>query len=162
MTWSGLNGAVNMYFDGHKKSLSSNALVEGHLNGGGILNVGASFYPTVNPFSLNMTEVNIWDRVLRPSEILANSFGCYKGKGNLREWDDFRPGIEPYTNNFVEPSTCPYRFAPVSESDEESTTEDQVSLRDLREKAKKKARLPKPAKKVTRGNVKRGKKKKRA
>ena len=146
VTWSGLNGAVNVYFDGQRLPLTSVAPVQGRLNGGGIITLGRYYRTTVE---YNMTQVNVWDRVLVPSEIFVNSAGCYKAKGNVKEWDDFKPSIQAYPNHFVQPSHCPVEIdPPVIESEEEaSVRKDQASFKYLRG-TNKKVFVPRPGRKV--------------
>ena len=108
LTWSGLSGAVNIYYDGRNLPLwNANGLPSrGYLAGDGIIHVGGYFSSEV-PDDYNVTEVHIWDRVLQASEIATFTQGCYKATGNVKEWNDFKPTIEPHADNYRVPSHCP-------------------------------------------------------
>ena len=52
-----------------------------------------------------LTGLNIWNRVLSPSEILEMSKSCHVGQGNVKKWSDFKVGIRGDVR-VISPSAC--------------------------------------------------------
>ena len=52
-----------------------------------------------------LTDLNIWSRVLNANEILKLSRSCHGGRGNVKKWSDFKVGIRG-DFRVVSPSAC--------------------------------------------------------
>ena len=52
-----------------------------------------------------LTDINIWSRVLNATEISSLSKSCHGGRGNVKEWSDFKAGIIGDVR-VISPSAC--------------------------------------------------------
>ena len=41
-----------------------------------------------------LTDLNMWNRVLNETEISSLSKSCHGGRGNVKKWSDFQVGIK--------------------------------------------------------------------
>ena len=52
-----------------------------------------------------LTDLNIWNRLILEDEISALSNSCLKAKGNVKQWSDFKVGIKGDVK-MISPSVC--------------------------------------------------------
>ena len=52
-----------------------------------------------------LTDLNMWSRVLNATEISNLSKTCHGGRGNVKKWSDFKVGIRGDVR-VISPSTC--------------------------------------------------------
>ena len=110
--WSSKYGKVKVYNDGklvHRQdTFRKNQLI----SGGGTWVLGQDQDTLGGGFVVDqmmqgeITEVNIWDRVLSDEEIKSFSTSCQSRlKGNVKSWKDFRSGVKGKAA-FVQGPTC--------------------------------------------------------
>lgn len=110
-TWESTNGSWKVYKDGSVQARGSQLKSGYKTKTNGILIVGqeqdsfgGSFDPNQN-YVGELTGLNIWNRVLSPSEILKMSESCHVGQGNVKKWSDFKVGIRGEVR-VISPSAC--------------------------------------------------------
>ena len=70
------------------------------IRGGGVLVLGQDQDSVGGGFSAGdsfigeMTDVNIWDRVITDQEITRMSKSCFTGVGNVFQWSDFKAHLK--------------------------------------------------------------------
>ena len=108
--WENSEGAVKMYEDG---AVSGQGIVsKGHTivsNGSLVLGqeqdkVGGGF-DSSQAYYGDLSEVNMWNKVLSDDEISRMANECYSGEGNVFKWSDFKSGVKGDAK-VVEPSSC--------------------------------------------------------
>jgi len=52
-----------------------------------------------------LTDLNVWNRVLTANEILKLSRSCHGGRGNVKKWSDFKVGLRGDVR-VISPSAC--------------------------------------------------------
>ncbi|CAH1263351.1 NPTX2 [Branchiostoma lanceolatum] len=88
VTWSNSDGTWHIYSDGVRSGTGSGLSVGGRVHAGGtwILGQDQGSFQTWKAFSGEMSQVNLWDRVLSPAEIATNwTVSCNK-HGNVIDW----------------------------------------------------------------------------
>ena len=110
-SWENKVGSWKTYKDGALQS-SGSGLKRGYvIKTNGILIVGQeqdSFggrFDASQSFIGELTDLNIWNRVLSASEISKLSKLCHGGRGNVKKWSDFKVGIRGNVR-VVSPSAC--------------------------------------------------------
>jgi len=110
-SWENRAGSWKVYKDGVSQAKGS-GLKTGHvINTNGILIIGqeqdwfgGGFDATQNYIG-ELTDLNMWNRVLDASEISNLSKSCHGGRGNVKKWSDFKVGIRGDVR-FISPSAC--------------------------------------------------------
>jgi len=110
-SWENKVGSWKTYKDGALQS-SGSGLKRGYvIKTNGILIVGQeqdSFggrFDASQSYIGELTDLNIWNRVLSASEISKLSKLCHGGRGNVKKWSDFKVGIRGNVR-VVSPSAC--------------------------------------------------------
>ena len=110
-SWENKVGSWKTYKDGALQS-SGSGLKRGYvIKTNGILIVGQeqdSFggrFDASQSYIGELTDLNIWNRVLSASEISKLSKLCHGGWGNVKKWSDFKVGIRGNVR-VVSPSAC--------------------------------------------------------
>ena len=110
ITWESTRGVIQVYKDGILKNSSIGFKPGKSIAPFGIWIIGQEQDRYGGGFQINdafrgyLTDVNIWDRVLKTNEILTLANQCGSGmKGNYKAYDDFVPrgGVRKY-----KPSCC--------------------------------------------------------
>jgi len=52
-----------------------------------------------------LTDLNVWNRVLTANGILKLSRSCHGGRGNVKKWSDFKVGLRGDVR-VISPSAC--------------------------------------------------------
>ncbi|XP_078582500.1 neuronal pentraxin-2-like [Branchiostoma floridae x Branchiostoma japonicum] len=92
VTWRGNNGSWQLYADGELRDSGSGLAVGGRINSGGTWILGqdqdtvGGGFETSQAFSGELSHVNLWDRVLSPSEIEAVWRTFCEHHGNVIDW----------------------------------------------------------------------------
>ena len=110
-SWENKAGSWKIYEDGVLKS-SGSGLKTGHvIKTDGILIIGqeqdsfgGGFVPR-ECFIGELTDLNMWNRVLNAKEILKLSKSCHGGRGNVKKWSDFKVGMRGDVR-VISPSAC--------------------------------------------------------
>jgi len=110
-SWENKVGSWKAYKDGALQS-SGSGVKRGHvIKTNGILIVGQeqdSFggrFEASQSYIGELTDLNIWNRVLPASEISKLSKSCHGRRGNAKKWSDFKVGIRGNAR-VVSPSAC--------------------------------------------------------
>ena len=110
-SWENKAGSWKIYKDGVSKA-SGSGLKTGHLiKTDGILVIGQEQDSLGGTFDANqsyigeLTDLNIWSRVLNATEISNLSKTCHGGRGNVKKWSDFKVGIRGDVR-VISPSAC--------------------------------------------------------
>lgn len=110
-SWKSENGWWNMYKDGREEARGSGFKTGYKIKTDGILIIGQEqdafggrFDPKQNYIG-ELTDLNIWNRVLSPIEIVDMSKSCHLGEGNVKKWSDFKVGIRGNVR-VISPSAC--------------------------------------------------------
>ena len=111
MSWKNVNGAWKLYEDGTLTS-SGSGLKKGHvISSTGTLVIGqdqdsvGGGFQDKQSFIGELSDLNVWNRVLSSQEILKMSRSCHGAVGNVKKWADFRSGIRGAVR-FMSPSAC--------------------------------------------------------
>ena len=111
VSWEFLAGTWEIYKDG-KYQASGYRLKAAHvIKTEGIITIGqdqdslGGGFDTSQSYTGELTDLNIWDRVLNATEISSLSKSCHGGKGNVKKWSDFKVGIRGDVR-VVSPSAC--------------------------------------------------------
>ena len=110
-SWENKAGSWKLYKDGVSRS-SGYGLKTGHvIKTDGILIIGqeqdsfgGGFDATQN-YVGELTDLNMWNRVLNATEISNLSKSCHGGRGNVKKWSDFKVGIRGDVR-VITPSAC--------------------------------------------------------
>ena len=110
-SWENRAGSWKIYKDGVSEAKGS-GLKTGHVvDTDGILLIGqeqdsfgGSFDATQNYIG-ELTDLNMWNRVLDASEVLNLSRSCHGGRGNVKKWSDFKVGLRGDVR-VISPSAC--------------------------------------------------------
>ncbi|PFX21704.1 putative G-protein coupled receptor 144 [Stylophora pistillata] len=101
VTWKGTNGAWQFYLDGQLRS-NGTGLKENHqVPAGGTVVIGQDQDTVGGGFSIGdsfgpgeVTEVNLWSRVLSASDIAEQYANCYINKvGLMHWWEQFKDSV---------------------------------------------------------------------
>ena len=65
---------------------------------------GGGFDATQNYIG-ELTDLNMWNRVLEASEVSHLSKSCHGGRGNVKKWPDFTVGLRGDVR-VISPSAC--------------------------------------------------------
>ena len=110
-SWENTAGSWKAYKDGALQS-SGTGFKRGHvIKTNGILITGQeqdSFrgsFDASQSYIRELTDLNIWNRVLSTSEISKLSKSCPGGQGNVKKWPDFKIGIRGNVR-VISPSAC--------------------------------------------------------
>jgi len=110
-SWESKAGSWKVYKDGALQA-SGSGLKRGHvIKTNGILILGQeqdSFggrFEASQSYIGELTDLNIWNRVLPASEISKLSKSYHGGRGNVKKWSDFKVGIRGNVR-VVSPSAC--------------------------------------------------------
>ena len=111
VSWENKGGSWKLYKDGSTAASGSGFKTGTAIQTNGILIIGqeqdsfgGSFDPTQNYIG-ELTDLNIWNRVLTAQEILSLSKSCHGGMGNVKKWSDFKVGIRGDVR-VITPSAC--------------------------------------------------------
>ena len=110
-TWSSTDGSWVAYKDG-KSAAQGTSFKKGYkIPAGGTLIVGQEqdnngIFDVLQSFIGELTELNIWNRVLGPSEISKMSGACHSGEGNVLSWSDVLSGSFKGQVQKIQPSSC--------------------------------------------------------
>jgi len=70
------------------------------IRGGGVMvlgqeqdSLGGSFSPE-EAFTGDLSQLNVWDKVLSPQDIYNLVRSCHGKQGNVKAWADFREGLQ--------------------------------------------------------------------
>ena len=105
VTWRSTNGAWQFYLDGQLQS-NGTGLKENHqIPAGGTVVIGqdqdtvGGGFQTADSFGPGeVTEVNLWSRVLSASDIAAQYANCHITKvGLMHWWEQFKDGVSGLT-----------------------------------------------------------------
>ena len=110
-SWENKGGSWEIYKDGVSQA-SGAGLKTGHvINTNGILIIGqeqdsfgGGFDATQNYIG-ELTDLNMWNRVLYTSEVSNLSKSCHGGRGNVKKWSDFKVGLRGDVR-VISPSAC--------------------------------------------------------
>jgi len=110
-SWENKAGSWTIYKDGVSHA-SGLGLKTGHvINKKGILVIGQEqdsfggrFDPTQSYIG-ELTDLNMWNRVLSADEILKLSKSCHGVTGNVKKWSDFKVGLRGDVR-VISPSAC--------------------------------------------------------
>lgn len=111
MTWENKAGSWKVYKDGAVQASGSGFKTGYNIKTNGILIIGQEQDAFGSGFNANqnyigeLTDLNIWNRVVSSSEINKLSKSCHGGKGNVKEWSDFKVGIRGDVR-VISPSAC--------------------------------------------------------
>ena len=110
-SWKSENGWWNIYKDGREEARGSGFKTGYTIKTDGILIIGQQqdafggrFDPKQNYIG-ELTDLNIWNRVLSPIKIVDMSKSCHLGEGNVKKWSDFKVGIRGNVR-VISPSAC--------------------------------------------------------
>ncbi len=109
------NGHTQLYANDVERSVDKIYLYQGHAiqRGGQIYLAGRALSNTGDPnthnLALDITQINVWDRVFTNDEIVAfaRREKCDGSAGNVLDWQDFKIGMRNLTKfEKTEPSEC--------------------------------------------------------
>ena len=110
-SWENKAGSWKIYKDGVSLA-SGSALKAGYVvKTDGILIIGQEQDSLGGGFDVNqryigeLTDLNLWNRVLNATEILKLSKSCHGGWGNVKKWSDFKVGLRGDVR-VISPSAC--------------------------------------------------------
>ncbi|KAL9978961.1 hypothetical protein ACROYT_G016546 [Oculina patagonica] len=110
-SWENKAGSWKLYKDGVSQA-SGSGLKTGHvIKTDGILIIGQEQDSFGGGFDGNqnyvgeLTDLNMWNRVLNATEISNLSKSCHGGRGNVKKWSDFKVGIRGDVR-VISPSVC--------------------------------------------------------
>ncbi|KAK3728579.1 hypothetical protein QZH41_011661 [Actinostola sp. cb2023] len=101
VTWRNSDGQWVFYLDGESaKSSSAGLQVNAVIKGGGVLvlgqeqdTLGDGFSPE-EAFTGDISQMNLWDRVLSANEVANLVYSCQASEGNVKAWGDFVAGLQ--------------------------------------------------------------------
>lgn len=101
VTWDSNGGKWIFYKDGKEVKRYTEAFLSGAvIHGGGVMvlgqeqdSLGGSFSPE-EAFSGDLSQLNVWDKVLSPQDIYNLVRSCFTEPGNVKAWADFRTGLQ--------------------------------------------------------------------
>lgn len=86
------------------------------IKGGGVMvlgqeqdSLGGSFSPE-EAFTGDLSQLNVWDKVLTPKDIYNLVRSCGVGEGNVKAWADFRKGLQGVYVLTSTPYACKCEF----------------------------------------------------
>ena len=110
-SWENKAGSWKIYKDGVLKG-SGSGLKTGHvIKTEGILTIGQDQYLLGGGFCAyqcyigELTDLNMWNRVLNATEISSLFKSCHGGRGNVKKRSDFKVGIRGDVR-VISPSAC--------------------------------------------------------
>ncbi|KAL9964700.1 hypothetical protein ACROYT_G028376 [Oculina patagonica] len=109
--WSSQRGRWGIYKDGVLADFGQGLMSDYALDNHGVLIIGQeqdSFggrFDARQSFIGELTDLNIWNKVLDSEEMKLFSKSCHKGQGNVKKWSDFKTGIKGDVK-IVSPSNC--------------------------------------------------------
>lgn len=111
MTWENKAGSWKVYKDGAVQASGSGFKTGYSIKTNGILTIGQEQDTFGGGFDANqnyigeLTDLNIWNKVLSSSEVDMLSKSCHGEKGNIKAWSDFKVGIRGDVR-VISPSAC--------------------------------------------------------
>ena len=112
LTWENNAGKTYIYKDGSVGAQRTNLLKDHVIEGGGILIIGqeqdslGGTFVSSQSFVGDITGLNIWSRVLGPSEVSVLSRVCDAGQGNVLSWGDSIISGKRGQAQVIRPSSC--------------------------------------------------------
>ena len=110
-SWENKAGSWKIYKDGVSQAKGS-GLKTGHvINTNGILIIGqeqdafGGGFVFTQCYIGELTDLNMWNRVLNANEVSNLSKSCHGGRGNVKKWSDFKVGIRGDVR-VISPSAC--------------------------------------------------------
>ena len=109
--WENSNGSWKLYEDGEEIKEGSDFAKGQIIVPTGILILGqdqdsyGGGFETKNAFVGDLSQVNMWDRVLSGDDISGMSKGCHSEDGNVFKWSDFKSGVHGDAT-VVTPGSC--------------------------------------------------------
>ena len=110
-SWENKAGSWKVYKDGVLQASGSGLKTGYVIKTNGILIIGqeqdsfgGGFDPNQNYIG-ELTDLNMWNRVLAANDILKLSRSCHGGRGNVKKWSDFKVGIRGDVR-VISPSAC--------------------------------------------------------
>lgn len=86
------------------------------IQGGGVMvlgqeqdSLGGSFSPE-EAFTGDLSQLNVWDKVLTPQDIYNLVRSCGVEEGNVKAWADFRKGLQGVYVLTSKPYACKCEF----------------------------------------------------
>lgn len=110
-SWENKAGSWNIYKDGVSQTSGSGLKTGYVIKTNGILTIGqdqdshGGDFDATQGFIGELTDLNMWNRVLNATEILNLSKSCHGGEGNVKKWSDFKVGIRGDVR-VISPSAC--------------------------------------------------------
>lgn len=110
-SWENKAGSWNIYKDGVSEASGSGLKTGQVIKTDGILTIGQDQDSSGGDFDASqgfigeLTDLNMWNRVLNATEILKLSKACHGGEGNVKKWSDFKVGIRGDVR-VISPSAC--------------------------------------------------------
>ena len=111
VSWESLAGTWEIYKDGKYQASGYKVKAAHHIKTDGTLTIGQDQDSLGGDFDISqsyigeLTDLNIWNRVLNETEISNLSKSCHGGRGNVKKWSDFKVGIRGDVR-VISPSTC--------------------------------------------------------
>ncbi len=109
--WSTKYGVWGIYKDGVLKGSGAGLKHNYNLKSDGVLIIGqeqdslGGRFDAKQSFIGELTDLNIWDKVLDSEEMQLFSNSCHEGEGSVKKWSDFKTGIIGDVK-IVSPSNC--------------------------------------------------------
>ena len=110
-SWENKAGSWKIYKDGVSEASGSGLQIGHVINTDGILTIGqdqdshGGGFDASQGFIGELTDLNMWNRVLNATEILKLSKSCHGAEGNVKKWSDFKVGIRGDVR-VISPSAC--------------------------------------------------------
>ncbi|XP_078384224.1 uncharacterized protein LOC144666717 [Oculina patagonica] len=109
--WSTKYGVWGIYKDGVLEGSGAGLKHNYNLKSDGVLIIGqeqdslGGRFDAKQSFIGELTDLNIWDKVLDSEEMQLFSNSCHEGEGSVKKWSDFKTGIIGDVK-IVSPSNC--------------------------------------------------------
>ena len=111
VSWENKAGSWEIYKDGVLQDSGSGLKTGYRIQTYGILTIGQDQDSLGGDFDASqsyvgeLTDLNMWNKVLNASEVNNLSNSCNGGRGNVKKWSDFKVGIRGDVR-VVSPSAC--------------------------------------------------------
>ena len=98
-SWENKVGSWKIYKDGVSQASGSGFKTGYVINTNGILVIGqeqdslGGRFDARQSYMGELTNLNMWNRVLTANDILKLSKSCHGGRGNVKKWSDFKVGL---------------------------------------------------------------------
>ena len=110
-SWENKAGSWKVYKEGALQASGSGLKTGYSIKTNGILTIGQeqdSFgggFDATQKYNGELTDLNMWNRVLSAGEISKLAGSCHGGMGNVKKWSDFKAGIRGNVR-VISPSAC--------------------------------------------------------